>query len=111
LLPLTGEGVVDTALVIHAPTVVSALVRMFDLLWAQAWPLPAWDRAVAWEPADPIDHELLALLATGMKDEAIARDLGISVRTLGRRVGRLLESLGATTRFQAGLQANWMRRD
>lgn len=106
LLPLDSDGVVDSVLVVRAPTVVSSLVRLFDLLWAQAWPLPVWDRDAASEPADPIDHELLALLATGIKDEAIARDLGISVRTLGRRIGRLLDTLGARTRFQAGLQAS-----
>ncbi len=106
LLPLDTDGVVDSALVIRAPTIVSALVRLFELLWAQAWPLPIWDRSATPDPADPIDHELLALLATGLKDEAIARQLGISVRTLGRRIGRLLDSLGARTRFQAGLQAS-----
>jgi sugar-specific transcriptional regulator TrmB/DNA-binding CsgD family transcriptional regulator len=106
LLPLDADGVVDSVLVVRAPTVVSALVRLFELLWAQAWPLPIWDRSAKPDPADPIDHELLALLATGIKDEAIARDLGISVRTLGRRIGRLLDSLGVRTRFQAGLQAS-----
>jgi sugar-specific transcriptional regulator TrmB/DNA-binding CsgD family transcriptional regulator len=106
LLPLDTDGVVDSVLVIRAPTVVSALVRLFEMLWAQAWPLPLWDRSATPDPIDPIDHELLALLATGLKDEAIARNLGISVRTLGRRIGRLLDSLGARTRFQAGLQAS-----
>jgi sugar-specific transcriptional regulator TrmB/DNA-binding CsgD family transcriptional regulator len=106
LLPLAGDGVVDSALVIRAPTVVTALVRLFELLWAQAWPLPVWDRYAPPDPAQELDQELLALLATGIKDEAIARQLGISVRTLGRRIGRLLEALGVRTRFQAGLQAN-----
>jgi sugar-specific transcriptional regulator TrmB/DNA-binding CsgD family transcriptional regulator len=106
LLPLAGDGVVDSALIIRAPTVVSALVRLFELLWAQAWPLGMWDRAGGPIDNRPVDHELLALLATGAKDEAIARNLGISVRTLGRRIGRLLDALGARTRFQAGLQAS-----
>ena len=35
----------------------------------------------------------------------IARELGVSVRTLGRRSSALLAALGARTRFQAGLQA------
>ena len=110
LLPLDANGVVDSVLVVRAPTVVSSLVRLFELLWAQAWPLPVWDRSAEPDPADPVDHELLALLATGVKDEAIARDLGISVRTLGRRIGRLLDALGARTRFQAGLQASRQTR-
>ena len=108
LLPMTLDGVVDSALVIRAPMVVSALVRLFDALWEQACPLPSWRPGVDGQgdgrPVG-IDHEVLALLATGMTDEAIARELGISVRTLGRRTARLLATLGARTRFQAGVQA------
>jgi DNA-binding NarL/FixJ family response regulator len=45
------------------------------------------------------------LLAAGLKDEAIARQLGVSLRTIHRRTGDLLDRLGARTRFQAGMQA------
>lgn len=107
LLPMTATGDVESSLVVHAPMVVAALVRMFELLWRQASPLSEWADHV--EPDDGVDHELLLMLGTGMKDEAVARELGISVRTLGRRMSGLLEALGARTRFQAGLQAG--RRD
>jgi sugar-specific transcriptional regulator TrmB len=107
LLPMTATGDVESSLVVHAPIMVAALVRMFELLWRQASPLSDW--ADHLEPSDGIDHELLLMLGTGMKDEAVARELGISVRTLGRRLSGLLEALGARTRFQAGLQAS--RRD
>lgn len=39
------------------------------------------------------------------KDESIARQTGLSIRTLRRRMRRLLDLLGAQTRFQAGMQA------
>ena len=42
---------------------------------------------------------------TGAKDEAIARELGIGVRTLRRRMSHLMGLLDAETRFQAGMQA------
>jgi sugar-specific transcriptional regulator TrmB/DNA-binding CsgD family transcriptional regulator len=103
MMPMTANGDVESSLVIHSPMVVAALVRLFELLWRQACPLPQWPGAG--DHGDGIDHELLAMLGTGMKDEAIARELGISVRTLGRRVAALLEALGARNRFQAGLQA------
>ncbi len=104
MLPMTSSGDVESSLVLHAPLVVTALVRLFDLLWRQASPLTWWRPEM--EPGDGVDHELLDLLGTGMKDEAIARELGIGVRTLGRRLAALLEALGARTRFQAGLQAS-----
>lgn len=49
--------------------------------------------------------ELLGLLAEGLKDEAIARRLGVHVHTARRRITRLLHDLDADTRFQAGARA------
>lgn len=68
-----------------------------------------WDRASTF-PASRIggeddDEQLLDLLSRGFKDEAIARYLGWSLRTVRRRVARLMEDLGARTRFQLGAQA------
>jgi sugar-specific transcriptional regulator TrmB len=103
MLPLSSQDAVESAVVLHAPMVVAALGRLFELLWRQASPLPRWSPDA---PADdPVDTELIALLGTGLKDEAIARELQISIRTLGRRMSGLLDSLGARTRFQAGVQA------
>jgi sugar-specific transcriptional regulator TrmB len=107
MMPMTANGDVESSLVVHSPMVVAALVRLFELLWRQACPLTDWPGAE--DGGEGLDHELLGMLGTGMKDEAIARELGISVRTLGRRIAVLLETLGARTRFQAGLQA--YRRD
>ncbi|MFF5212658.1 hypothetical protein [Streptosporangium sp. NPDC000396] len=44
-------------------------------------------------------------MASGATDEAIARRLGLGRRTVVRRVSALQRTLGATTRFQAGVQA------
>jgi hypothetical protein len=90
----------DELLVVRAPTLVAALGVMFELVWERATPL----RRVADGAAVP-DTGLLELLAAGCQDEQIAAQLGISVRTVRRRVAELLESLGARTRFQAGAQA------
>ena len=51
------------------------------------------------------DREIVLLLAAGATDETIARRLGISARTVQRRVHALMEHLGVRTRFQAGVQA------
>lgn len=56
-------------------------------------------------PLSPSEQETLELRCTGMKDEAIARHLGISPRTLNRRILRLMTVLGVSSRFQAGIQA------
>jgi DNA-binding NarL/FixJ family response regulator len=48
---------------------------------------------------------LLVQLARGAKDEQIARALGLSLRTVRRRVADILADLGADSRFQAGVEA------
>jgi len=51
------------------------------------------------------DARILSLLSDGRSDSTIAREFGISLRTVERRVRSLMDRLGAKTRFQAGVQA------
>lgn len=103
LLPLSVDQLVDSALVVHPCALLDALIEMFTLLWDQAVPV------VPSVTADPTDARLMTLLAAGFKDDAIARQLGLSSRTVGRRVAELMETLGARTRFQAGIHAQRRR--
>ena len=48
---------------------------------------------------------VLRLLADGLTDEAIARRIGVSVRTVRSEVAALMTKLNARSRFQAGLRA------
>ncbi|MDD9375907.1 helix-turn-helix transcriptional regulator [Streptomyces sp. ZAF1911] len=52
---------------------------------------------------------LLALMATGATDAAIARMLGVSERTVLRRITRVQQQLGAQSRFQLGLLVNGLQ--
>lgn len=56
------------------------------------------------EPTAETRH-LLRLMRTGAIDEAIARELGVSPRTVHRRITRLQSLLGARSRFQLGVIA------
>ncbi|MGH3243568.1 MAG: helix-turn-helix transcriptional regulator, partial [Spirillospora sp.] len=107
ILPFSGDEreMVDSAFVIHAGNLLDALVRLFELLWDGAIPVPGHVAGHEIPGETGLDRQLLALLAAGLKDEAAARQLGVSVRTLNRRVSELMRRLGARTRFQAGLQA------
>ncbi|MHA3705265.1 LuxR family transcriptional regulator, partial [Jatrophihabitans sp. YIM 134969] len=60
---------------------------------------------VSHRPATAGEQALLTLIGAGLKDEVIARQLGISARTLRRRSQELLAELGAANRFQAGAEA------
>jgi DNA-binding CsgD family transcriptional regulator len=99
-LVLAGSrwGVATEDLVaVRAPMLVQAFVSIFDAVWHAALPVPTL--------RDQSEDRLLALLAAGFKDEAIARYLGVSLRTVRRRVALLMESLGAHTRFALGTAA------
>lgn len=105
LLPLSvHDGRVRSAIIVHPSMLSSALSALFDALWNQAMPLPVEDDVLP-EGFNATDRRLVALLASGVKDEVIARELGISARTLGRRITRVMDQLGAASRFQAGAQA------
>jgi DNA-binding NarL/FixJ family response regulator len=42
------------------------------------------------------------MMSTGAKDAAIARELGLSLRTVRAEISALIAGLGAKSRFQAG---------
>lgn len=113
LLPITVDGdVANSAVLVHPSALATALAALFEALWDKALPIFGTD-ADEHDPLDADERELLRMLASGVKDEAIARRLGISNRTVSRRVNRLLERMGAANRFQAGLQAarlGWLER-
>lgn len=53
----------------------------------------------------PREHEVLALIVAGMANKRIARELGLSEKTVKAHVGRLLAKLGVADRTQAALLA------
>lgn len=95
---------IDELSVVHPSGLLDALIALFEVLWERALPLfPDPGRAKVQPTVD--DQRLIALLTAGLTDEAIAKQLGVSYRTLQRRIHDLLHRLEARSRFQAGLRA------
>jgi sugar-specific transcriptional regulator TrmB/DNA-binding CsgD family transcriptional regulator len=112
MIPL-GRSDVETGarILIHPSPLLDILVACFQMLWERATPIAATphapktsDAATTDAPGEQ-DRKLLAMLAAGMKDRATARALGVTERTVTRRITHLMQHLGAQTRFQAALQA------
>ena len=89
----------SSAVLSRMPLLVSVFTAVFDDTWAGGHPVP--DEGLEQD----VETRLLTLLGTGFKDEAIARYLGVGVRTVRRRVAELMEQLGVHTRFQLGAVA------
>jgi hypothetical protein len=91
-------------LVIRQHSMIRALTVLFESLWEKAMAVPGYD--AHGDDVGAGDRSLLlGQLAGGAKDEQIARALGMSLRTVRRRVAELLDELGAQSRFQAGVEA------
>ncbi|MFI6733567.1 LuxR C-terminal-related transcriptional regulator [Nonomuraea sp. NPDC050451] len=108
LPPFWGGNLPDHAYnfyLIRTPIVVGMLRTLFRELWARAVPLP-WGRR-----GDGM-VQVLRLAAQGMCDDSIARQLGVSVRTVRARFADAMSELGAQSRFHAGVEAarrGWLR--
>ncbi|HVL80224.1 MAG TPA: helix-turn-helix domain-containing protein [Actinomycetota bacterium] len=110
LIPLNLQTLgVEDAVVVHASFLLHALVMLFESLWEKAVPLSA-PSGPPGPDGDRSGDEVLRLLAAGLKDESIARALGMSRSTVARRVRELMDELGAKTRFQAGSLAQQQGR-
>jgi DNA-binding CsgD family transcriptional regulator len=73
---------------------------LMEALWEVALP-PARAARIEEVAGDPVKREILGLLESGAKDEAIARALGVSLRTCRRHIAELLSATDAVSRFQA----------
>jgi DNA-binding CsgD family transcriptional regulator/predicted transcriptional regulator len=102
-LPLHLEDVPGPNFVfINGTELVKCLITMFDQMWAIALPVSFADTAR--EHTDESERVLVDLLVSGQSDDAIARRLNISRRTLQRRLQSVMDRYGAATRFQLGMQ-------
>jgi sugar-specific transcriptional regulator TrmB/DNA-binding CsgD family transcriptional regulator len=110
LVPMGGRGhAADGALLVRPSGLLDALIGLFELVWHRSSRLTV-PRAGAVEESAPSDLDgtdarIMSLLVAGLTDQAVAARLGLSLRTVQRRVGRLMKLTGAHTRLQLGLQA------
>lgn len=109
MVPLHPVDTGRAAMVVRGEALVAVLVLGFEQLWANSELFSAGDQVVeaSHESLDPSDSDraLLRLLSLGVKDEAAARHMGVSVRTVRRQIADLMRRLEAESRFQAGIRA------
>ena len=128
LRPMAAPGE-PSALVVRAGGPVEALVGLFESVWEQSLPLrlavpdpsgalgvPEGGPTVVvdeGEQPDGTDLQILSMLLVGMTDASVAKQLELGLRTVQRRVKRLMDLAEVTTRMQLGWHAyerGWVSR-
>jgi DNA-binding CsgD family transcriptional regulator len=105
----------QVALEIRQPGLVRYLIKVFEFMWSRSVPLTA---GAPYETAPggitDIQHSIAKLLVEGHVDEAIARRLGMNVRTCRAHIAKLAATLGSGSRAQLGYliaQSGILRQD
>jgi DNA-binding CsgD family transcriptional regulator/sugar-specific transcriptional regulator TrmB len=92
------------AVVVREPVLVSFLCALFEQFWLSAVPFVP-DGPGYQDASNDLQRSIVGLLAQGLKDEVVAKRLGMSVRTCRRHIASLMRELGAESRFEAGVKA------
>ncbi|WP_030749698.1 helix-turn-helix domain-containing protein [Streptomyces griseus] len=106
LLPTDPHDPRSAAILARGPGLVRSYRALYDYCWHAATP---------YGHAEPDGHggdglteqqrAALRMLASGIKDEQVARNLGVSLRTVSRLISELMQELDAASRFEAGVKA------
>jgi DNA-binding CsgD family transcriptional regulator/sugar-specific transcriptional regulator TrmB len=113
IMPLRKDDPAVGSLVVHSSTLLEVLTALFESVWERAVPVSLetgpTPLPTGAERQDDGPHgrtsEILRLMSVGMKDDAIARALRLSRRTVQTHISDLGRQLGARTRFQIALLA------
>ncbi|WP_431683435.1 helix-turn-helix domain-containing protein [Kitasatospora sp. KL5] len=111
MVPLSSaRNTAAASVLVHAGGLLDALIAYFETSWQAAFPIAAntvGDGLAESRPdeIDELDSRILALVLAGLTDQAAAGQLGISRRTVQRRITDLMARAGVETRIQLGWQA------
>jgi sugar-specific transcriptional regulator TrmB/DNA-binding CsgD family transcriptional regulator len=111
LVPLATTNEEEPGAILVRPNgLLDSLIALFETLWSLATPVLVDEPFPMGARTDGLalsteDSRLLSLMRAGLTDEAIAKQLGTSKRTVLRRVRRLMDLTQTETRFQLGCEA------
>jgi DNA-binding MarR family transcriptional regulator/DNA-binding CsgD family transcriptional regulator len=104
LVPDGERGISEpTAALVRRSELLDALLALFEGHWDRATPIAVGEEGTG-APAES-ERLLLSLFVAGLPDKAIASQLGVSRRTVQRRLDRLMATAGVDTRTGLAFQA------
>lgn len=99
-----GRGGESGIAAVYDASVATFLAGIHDRVWQSAFDVGSTAIGHV-DRMDDLKSAILELLSSGIKDEAIARRLGISERSFRRHLAAIMQDFSAGSRFQAGVLA------
>ncbi|MFD7321976.1 LuxR C-terminal-related transcriptional regulator [Streptomyces sp. NPDC059875] len=106
LLPTDAHDPGSAAILARGPGLVRSYLALYEYCWHAATRHGDEDKPE--HDGDGLSEQqrvALRMLASGIKDEQIAKNLGVSLRTVSRLLSEVMQELGAASRFEAGVKA------
>jgi len=108
MLPLLHAGgqTPEATVIVRRSVLLDSMLALFESVWQHGVEVkPMSGELELMGTAEDDLKQLAQLLAAGMTDTAIAHHLGLSERTIRRRIKDLLDELRVDSRFAAGVRA------
>jgi DNA-binding CsgD family transcriptional regulator len=102
-LPADPDRPSGARLLVRGSALVKLHAATFDDCWLRAVPYAEHTANPPRTALTPQERVVVKLMAGGLSDDQIARRMGIHRRTVQRAIAKLMERLGAASRFEAGL--------
>jgi DNA-binding CsgD family transcriptional regulator len=106
LLPTDPHDPDSAAILARGPGLVRSYRALFEYCWHAA--TAYGDEETEAHGGDGLSEQqrvALQMLASGIKDDQIAKNLGVSLRTVSRLISEVMQELDAASRFEAGVKA------
>lgn len=96
----------EATVIVRRSVLLDSMLALFESVWQQGMEVkPVGGELLLAGTAEDDLRQIARLLATGMTDIAIGHHLGISQRTVRRRIKDLMDELRVDSRFAAGVRA------
>ncbi|MER6046566.1 MULTISPECIES: helix-turn-helix transcriptional regulator [unclassified Streptomyces] len=88
---------------VHDQSIVDFAVAAFERTWLTATPFSAgYQLEQVRALSSEVKQDIMRLLVSGLDDRAIARRLGMGLRSCQRHIAEIMDQLGARSRLHAG---------
>jgi sugar-specific transcriptional regulator TrmB len=103
ILPSDPDNPGAGATIVRHHALIQLMRDTFETLWREGGHLGGGaGTSEGWEPSE-LELEVIRLLGRGNKDEAIARRVGMSLRSVRRLISQVSTELGSGSRFELGM--------